>query len=162
MRPKSAGKQLIPAVIVLLVVALLSVGLAAQTAPAKTAPAKTAPAQKPEANPASTTTKYDRTTETTVKGTIDEVKEVPGPDNQLHIQLLLKNGDRITEIRLCPRDYLKELEVNFAKGDEVEITGSRIKIDDREVILARSIVKGNSTLVLRDKQGNPVWSWLTK
>jgi hypothetical protein len=29
-------------------------------------------------------------------------------------------------------------------------------------VLAREVVKGNNTLVLRDKTGAPVWSWMEK
>ena len=34
-----------------------------------------------------------------------------------------------------------------------------IKQGEADLILAREVVKGNDTLVLRDEKGNPVWSW---
>ena len=121
-----------------------------------TAAAQAAAPAKPSPDP-----KYDKTAEVTVKGTVDEVKEVPGaktPD----VHLMVKSGGDILEICLCPGKFLKEMDVDFAKGDELTITGSKVKRDDKPVILAREIVKGNNTLVLRDKEGGPVWTWLVK
>jgi hypothetical protein len=34
-----------------------------------------------------------------------------------------------------------------------------IKQGEPDLILAREVVKGTDTLVLRDEKGNPVWSW---
>ena len=49
--------------------------------------------------------------------------------------------------------------VSFSKGDEIALTGSRIKQGEADVVLAREVVKGSDTLVLRDDKGNPVWTW---
>jgi hypothetical protein len=45
----------------------------------------------------------------------------------------------------------------FAKGDEIGITGSKIKLEDANIILAREIVKGTDTLMFRDDKGKPIW-----
>ena len=47
----------------------------------------------------------------------------------------------------------------FHQGDEIGLTGSRVKQGEADLILAREVVKGTDTLVLRDDKGNPVWSW---
>jgi hypothetical protein len=47
--------------------------------------------------------------------------------------------------------------MGFNKGDELSFTGSRVKQDGGDVILAREVVKGNDTFVLRDAKGSPVW-----
>jgi len=47
--------------------------------------------------------------------------------------------------------------MDFGKGDEVSITGSKVKQADADLVLAREVVKGNNTFVLRDAKGNPVW-----
>jgi hypothetical protein len=49
--------------------------------------------------------------------------------------------------------------VIFAKGDEIAFTGSKVKQGDTDLVLAREVVKGTDTLVLRDQKGNPVWNW---
>lgn len=115
-------------------------------------------AQKPGPSSAP---KYDTSQEVTLKGTIDEVKELPvGKEN--HVHLMLKTATETVEVRLCPTVFLKDFAVTFEKGQQLEVTGSRVKIDDQDVILAREVVSGNSTVVLRDKRGAPVWTWLKK
>jgi hypothetical protein len=49
--------------------------------------------------------------------------------------------------------------MDFSKGDELSISGSKIKQGDADLILAREVVKGNNTFVFRDDKGSPVWSW---
>ena len=105
--------------------------------------------------------KYDPKTETKLKGTVEDVKNVTtNGENAVH--LMVKSGDTVQEVCLCPKAFLDEVAMGFAKGDEIEVTGSKQKTDGGDVILAREVVKGNNTLVLRDKQGNPVWTWLKK
>jgi hypothetical protein len=106
------------------------------------------------------TAKYDPAKEIKLKGSVEEIKEVPGPKGEVGVELVLKTDTGLVEVRLCPNSFLKEFEVVFAKGDQLDITGAKIKIDDKDVVLAREIVRGNDTLVLRDKQGAPVWTWL--
>jgi hypothetical protein len=50
----------------------------------------------------------------------------------------------------------------FSKGDQIVVTGSKVKQDGADLVLAREVVKGNDTLVLRDDKGNPVWNWQRK
>lgn len=106
--------------------------------------------------------KYDRTKEVTFKGTVEEVKEIPAANNEVRIHLMVKSGSDVQEVSLCPHTFLKATEVDFAKGDQLEVTGSKVKMEDKTIVLAREIVKGNNTLVLRDKDGTPVWTWLKK
>ncbi|MGB9103335.1 MAG: hypothetical protein WCC59_01140 [Terriglobales bacterium] len=113
-------------------------------------------------NAAAQAPKYDVAKEVTVKGTVDEVKEVPNPKGQVGIYLMVKSGADTLEVRLCPNSFLKEFEVAFKKGDQLTITGSKVKVDEKDVILAREIEFGNNKIVLRDKEGVPVWTWLTK
>lgn len=106
--------------------------------------------------------KYDVAKEVTIKGTLEEIKEVPNPKGQIGIYLMVKSGGDVLEVRLCPNSFFKEFEVAFNKGDQLTITGSKVRVDEKDVILAREIECGNNKIVLRDKQGVPVWMWLTK
>jgi hypothetical protein len=107
--------------------------------------------------------KYDVKSEVTIKGTVEEIKEVPNPKGQIGIYLMVKSGGDILEVRLCPNSFLKEFEVVFNKGDQLTITGSKVKVEEeKQVILARQIEFGNNKITLRDPQGVPVWTWLTK
>ncbi len=104
--------------------------------------------------------KYDKTAELTVKGSVEEVKQAGDADRDTHLMLRTDKG--VVEICLCPAKFLSALDLNFQKGDTLQVTGAKAKDADAEVILAREIIKGDNTLVLRDKDGGPVWTWLTK
>jgi hypothetical protein len=99
--------------------------------------------------------KYDTTTESKMKGTVEEVKL---PDNKKEIaHLSVKVGADTVDVYLCPKSFLDDMGVSFSKGEELSLTGSKVKQGDAEMILAREIVKGTDTVVLRDEKGSPVW-----
>lgn len=106
--------------------------------------------------------KYNTADETKITGVVEEVKEhLEGAEKETH--LVLKTDAGLVEVCLCPAKFLSELDVNFQKGDKLEVTGSKVKEESGETeFLAREIIKGDNTLVLRDKQGGPVWTWLIK
>jgi hypothetical protein len=103
--------------------------------------------------------KYDLSTEAKFKGTIDELKLPPKGNEKEIAHILIKNGSDTLDIYLCPKSFIDDMGVSFAKGDEVASTGSKVKQGEAEMILAREVVKGTDTLVLRDAKGNPVWNW---
>ena len=74
----------------------------------------------------------------------------------------MKNGTEIVDVYLCPKSFLEDMGLGFSKGDEIAVTGSKVKQDGADLVLAREVVKGNDTLVLRDDKGNPVWGWQRK
>jgi hypothetical protein len=101
--------------------------------------------------------KYDLHTETKLKGTVEEVKLPPKANDVVH--LMMKNGDDVVDLYFCPKSFMDDMGVSFSKGDELAYTGSKVKYGSTDLILAREVVKGSDTLVLRDDKGNPVWSW---
>jgi len=101
--------------------------------------------------------KYDLHTETKLKGTVEEVKLPPKANDVVH--LMVKNGEDVVDLYFCPKSFMDDMGVSFSKGDEVAFTGSKVKYGGADLILAREVVKGSDTLVLRDDKGNPVWSW---
>jgi hypothetical protein len=101
--------------------------------------------------------KYDPHTEMKTKGAVDEVNMLPLGARKDFIELVLKNGDDKLHIYVCPKTFEDEMGISFSKGDEISITGSKVKQEDLDVILAREIVKGTDTLMFRDDKGNPVW-----
>ena len=102
---------------------------------------------------------YDPATETTVKGTVEEVKQVSGarggPDGA---HLILKTDKETLEVHLGPTTFLEKEKFTFAKGDQIEVTGSKVKIGAADALLAREVKKGDKTLTLRNAQGVPAWS----
>jgi len=106
--------------------------------------------------------KYDSHTETKTKGVVDEIKEFSLANKREITELMVKSGNDTFRVFLCPKSFQDEMGVNFSKGDEISLTGSKVKLEDAEVILGKEVVKGNDTLLLRDDKGNPVWTWPNK
>jgi hypothetical protein len=102
--------------------------------------------------------KYDLSTESKMKATVQEVR-LPAKGSEKEIaHLLVKIGTDTFDVYLCPKAFLDDMGVNFKQGEEILLAGSRIKQGEAELILAREVVRGNDTLVLRDEKGNPIWS----
>jgi hypothetical protein len=110
-------------------------------------------------NPDTSPPKYDVHSETKMKGTVEEVKLPPKGSEKEVVHLLVKNATETVDVYLCPKSFLDDMGVSFAKGDEVVLTGSRVKQGEADLMLAREVVKGTDTLVLRDEKGNPIWNW---
>jgi len=101
--------------------------------------------------------KYDLQTEVKIKGTVLEIKLPEKVKDSLH--MMLKSGEETIDVLLCPKPYLDEMGTSFAKGDEISLTGSKVKLASTSLVLAREVVKGNDKLLLRDEKGSPVWNW---
>ena len=113
-------------------------------------------AQKTEQKDSSSP-KYDLHTETKTKGVVDEINLVPFGTRKDFSELIIKSGDDKIHIYVCPKPFQEEMGISFSKGDEIAVTGSKVKQDTSDVILARELVKGTDTLMFRDDKGNPVW-----
>ncbi len=103
--------------------------------------------------------KYDPATETKISGTIEEVKEFQCPvSGALGYHLVLKTGGQPDVVHVAASKFMKEYEITFAKGDQVQVVGVKVKLESGEdAILAREIVRGQSTFTFRDKAGKPLW-----
>jgi hypothetical protein len=110
-------------------------------------------------NPEPSPPKYDVHTEMKMKGTVEEVKLPPKGSEKEIAHLLVKNATESVDVYLCPKSFLDDMGVSFAKGDDIALTGSKVKQGEADLVLAREVVKGTDTLVLRDEKGNPVWNW---
>jgi len=101
--------------------------------------------------------KYDPATETTFKGVVEQLKLVPPTGAKPVAYLETKSGQDTVQVFLCPKSFLDEMGVTFKPDDAIEVTGSKVKQDGADLILAREVVKGGDTLTLRFKDGKPAW-----
>ena len=105
--------------------------------------------------------KYDRATETTLKGTVEELKMVPPSGAKPPAYLLTQTGPDKTkdtvQVFLCPKSFLDELGIAFKADESIQITGSKVKQDGADLILAREVVKSGETLTFRFQDGKPAW-----
>jgi len=101
---------------------------------------------------------YDPKTELTFTGTVQRVDragyaKMPG----MGVHLILKTGNETTEVHLGPAAFV-ERKMTFKKDDTVQITGSKVTMMGRTVVIAREVKKGDEVLKLRDENGVPLWS----
>ena len=101
---------------------------------------------------------YDPKTEMTVKGTVEEVQQQTGRRGWSGIHLVIKTDAGSIAAHVGPSSYVADKQFSFAKGDAVEILGSKVMMAGTEAIIAREITKDGKTLVLRNAQGIPEWS----
>jgi hypothetical protein len=104
---------------------------------------------------------YDTKAEATLQGTVEEVKTVSGMMGGRGVQgthLMLNAGGETIEVHLGPSWFLKEKNVEIAKGDTVEVIGERRKIGESDALLAREIHKDKTVWTLRDAYGRPLWA----
>jgi hypothetical protein len=105
--------------------------------------------------------KYDSKTELKTKGVIDDIKMLAFGSRTDFVELIIKSGDDKLPVYVCPKAFEDEMGITFAKGDELSLTGSKVKQEAADVILARELVKGTDTLMFRDDKGKAVWDWKT-
>lgn len=103
--------------------------------------------------------KYDPATEARISGTIEEVQEFECPvSGTIGYHLTLRGGGGVAMVHVAASKFMKDYEITFAKGDRIDVLGSRVKLQNGEdAVLAREIVRGQNTYAFRDKQGNPLW-----
>jgi hypothetical protein len=101
--------------------------------------------------------RYDPAKETTISTTVVEVREVSseGPLEGIHLDVKMK-GETL-EVYVGPADFVKLFGVTFNKGDDIDVTGSKVTVDGGVILLGREIRLGHVTLLLRDKDGKPFW-----
>jgi hypothetical protein len=119
-------------------------------------------AQTPPAGPAAPGG-YDVKTEVTLEGTVEAVETVTGMMARGRharggMHLTLKTDAETLQVHLGPIAYLAEKGVAVAKGDTLEVVGSRVTMDGGPVVIARQITKGDRTWTFRDASGRPLWS----
>jgi DNA/RNA endonuclease YhcR with UshA esterase domain len=105
------------------------------------------------------TPKYDIANEVTIKGVVQEVKDFQCPaSGGMGAHLVVKTDKGLVTVHLALSRFMSEYGLNFAQGDEVQVTGVKAKVgDDENAILARKIERGNQTFTFRDKKGKPLW-----
>ena len=106
---------------------------------------------------------YDVKTETTITGTVESVETIRGPGvrggGRLGgTHLLVKTATETLEVHVAPTAYFAEQKIIVGTGDAVEILGSRVTMNEKSVLLARQIKKGEAAWTLRDASGRPLWS----
>jgi hypothetical protein len=102
---------------------------------------------------------YDPKTVETVSGEVVSVEKIPAPKGRGYgVHLTLKTDKETIPIHLGPGWYIEHQDTKIEPKDKIEVTGSRILQEDKPVIIAAGVKKGDETLQLRDEEGFPYWA----
>lgn len=100
---------------------------------------------------------YDPATETNLKGSVEAVTQ-NARGQMMGTHFTVKVGEVTHDVMLGPSSFISSKGFSFAKGDSIEVTGSRVMMGGTEYVIAREIVKDGKALTLRDKSGTPQWA----
>lgn len=107
--------------------------------------------------------RYDTATVVDVKATVTAVRVVPKTDPldglYLTVKTEISGAFKIDtfEVYVGPADFVKAFEINFAKADKIQVIGSKVNLDGLDIVLAREVSRGQTTIMLRAKSGEPFW-----
>ena len=103
--------------------------------------------------------KYDKSTEAIFKGTVDEVRDRQCPvSGGMGSHLMLKQTDlTLIEVHLALTKFVTQYELVFHKGDALEVTGVKVKLQGVDTTFARKIKRGEDEFLFRDNDGKPLW-----
>lgn len=100
---------------------------------------------------------YNPAAEVSVSGTIRHVVGVAGPDGTVGVHLDVITSSGLTHVHLGPAMFIGMNNFSFLVDDPVEIRGAKVLHDGEVAIWARTVKKGEQTLVLRNEDGTPRW-----
>ncbi len=99
---------------------------------------------------------YNPFTETTLTGTVQQVKQCScGPFSSTYAMLSTNQGK--VAVQLAPAQYLNQNQLQINRGDQIQVIGSRLNVNGNDVLLARLVSTGQRTVALRSPQGMPQW-----
>ncbi len=106
---------------------------------------------------------YDKATVETITGRVASVDEVtPVSTATRGVRLMVVTPKEEISVMLGPSWFVANQDVRIDPGETVEVTGSRVVIEGRPMIIARQVVKGDLVFRLRAQDGRPLWSAWSK
>jgi hypothetical protein len=102
---------------------------------------------------------YDPKTVETVRGEVLAVERVSrGRGREYGVHLSLKTDKETIAVHVGPSWFLERQKFELKAHDQVEVTGSRVELGGKPVLIAAEVKRGDATLELRDQTGIPRWS----
>ncbi len=68
------------------------------------------------------------------------------------------DAGKVVTVRTGPRSYLDRQNLRFRRGDQVTVTGLLTRVGRRNVLVASQVTRGDKTITLRTREGNPLWN----
>jgi hypothetical protein len=89
-------------------------------------------------------------------------EEPPMPGMSPATIMVVKDGDDLIDVHICPNWFAKPEEVGVRKGDRVKIKGVWAEVDGKDVFMASKVKKSDSEVfefkVRLTKNGKPFWT----
>lgn len=121
-----------------------------------------APTFGSEKDPTSTLPNYNVKTELNFSGTIAKVRDLPAGNALAGIYVTIQARAETLEVYLGPADFVKLMKLNVRPGlRDVGVTGSKVRYEGNDLVLARELRFENLVFSLRDEKGVPNWLWAT-
>ena len=90
---------------------------------------------------------YEVSSETTITGTVEDVLQ-PHMGRMMGTHLIVKTATETIEVHVGPSDFVTKEGFTFAKGDSIQVLGSKVTIDGKEALISREVTKDGKTLTL--------------
>jgi hypothetical protein len=74
------------------------------------------------------------------------------------VRLTVKTDKGTIPVFLGPNWFIEKQGMKISALDQIQVTGSRIMVRGKPVIIAAEVKKGDQVLKLRDERGAPLWS----
>lgn len=102
---------------------------------------------------------YNTKSVVTIRGRVNGLHLAPPMEGMGNaITLLVRGADGVTwHIDVGPEWYVNNQRTRIEVRNDVQVTGSRVRVEGKDLILAEQIVKGKSVLSLRRPSGRPYW-----
>jgi hypothetical protein len=101
---------------------------------------------------------YDAKTVETIGGKVLSIEKITSAKKRGYwIDLMLQTGNGTIAVELGPAWFIDKHTPRIEANDTIAVTGSRVTLDGRPLIVAADVRKGDELLKLRDANGIPVW-----
>ena len=98
---------------------------------------------------------YNPSNEILVTGTVVETKEFACPvsEGEMGSHVMLQTGEGVVTVHLAPGRIVRSQKMSFQPGQTLSVVGSKSRITGSNDLIAREIMRGSETYILRDREG---------
>lgn len=100
---------------------------------------------------------YNPATVVDVLGTVTGVRQVSSGSPLAGLHLTVKSKTGTFDVYVGPSDFLKFLKASYSVGEQIEVIGSKVKVENADVILTQQVDDGYATVTMRDANGVAEW-----
>lgn len=100
-----------------------------------------------------TASTYDVTKEVTLEGTIQSLVRKPAPGTIMGAHLIVSTGQGTVDAHIGNYLVVGKYAMPFASGQSVKLTGMMVTINQKNVLLVRTMQMGDRAITVRNEHG---------